>query len=138
MDTIYITKENGEVVGLTQPIGLTLDLLRNGKYVLTIKREREGSTNAQTRLLWMWVNAVARETGDKPNDIYHYLCHHLLPHEVSVMGERVTVDGNPKELTKQQMTAFLDTVKAYVRTWLGIRLPDPEDKRFEEFARRFG
>lgn len=139
MQAITIIKKDGTVEGLTREnFDLALDLMRNGRYVLTIKREREGTTAAQLRLLWMWVNAIARETGDKPDDIYHYLCHHLLPHEVTVMGERVTVDGNPKDLKKEQMTAFLDTVKAYVRTWLGIRLPDPEDKRFEEFARRFG
>ena len=139
MESITLIKKDGTVEGLTREnFDLALDLMRNGRYTITFKREREGSTNAQLRLLWMWVNAIARETGDKADDIYKWLCHEMLPHEVSVMGERVTVDGSPNELTKPQMTAFLDLVRNYVRQWLGIRLPLPEDKKFEEFAWRYG
>ena len=53
------------------------------------------------------------------------------------MGRRVTVDGNPSDLRKEQMTAFLDLVRNYVLRALGIRLPLPEDRLFEQFAMRY-
>jgi hypothetical protein len=136
METITIEKRDGRAE-TSQDIGLAIGLLRNGTYTLTIKRQRESSA-AQIRLLWMWVNAIARETGDKADDIYKWLCHELLPHEVTVMGRRVTVDGNPKDLRKEQMTAFLDLVRSWVRATTGIRLPLPEDRIFDEFSKRYG
>lgn len=138
MESIRLIKKDGTVEGLNKEnFDLALDLLRNGRYVLTIKQERDG-TAAQHRLLWMWVNAIARQTGDKPQDTYDYLCHELLPHEVTVMGERVTVDGNPRNLRKEQMTAFLDLVRNWVREKTGIRLPLPEDRAFEQFNQIYG
>ena len=136
METITIDKREG-LAETSADIGLAIALLKNGRYTITIKREREGSTNAQLRLLRMWVGAIARETGDKPDDIYKWICHELLPHEVTVMGRRVTVDGNPSDLRKEQMTAFLDLVRNYVLRTLGIRLPLPEDRLFEQFAMRY-
>lgn len=136
METITIEKRDGRAE-TSQDIGLAIGLLHNGTYTLTIKRQRESSA-AQIRLLWMWVNAIARETGDKADDIYKWLCHELLPHEVTVMGRRVTVDGNPKDLRKEQMTAFLDLVRSWVRATTGIRLPLPEDRIFDEFSKRYG
>lgn len=136
METITIEKRGG-VAETSGDIGLAIALLRNGRYTLTIKGDRNG-TSAQQRLLRMWVGAIARETGDKPDDIYKWLCHELLPREVTVMGRRVMVDGNPKDLTREQMTAFLDLVRNYVRQGLGIRLPLPEDRLFEQFERRYG
>lgn len=136
MKTITITKQGGRAEWSTPP-QLVADLLRNGTYDVAITQRREG-TKAQARLLWMWVNAIARQTGDKPDDVYKWLCHELLPREVTVMGERVTVDGNPRDLTRQQMTAFLDLVRSWVRTTTGIRLPQPEDRVFEQFAQVYG
>lgn len=136
MKTITITKAGGRAEWSTPP-QLVADLLRNGTYDVAITQRREG-TKAQARLLWMWVNAIARQTGDKPDDVYKWLCHELLPREVTVMGERVTVDGNPRDLTRQQMTAFLDLVRSWVRTMTGIRLPQPEDRVFEQFAQTYG
>jgi hypothetical protein len=136
MKTITIEKENG-VAAMSEDMGMAVALLRNGSYTVTIKRRRE-STAAQNALLWMWVNAIARETGDNPKDVYKWLCHELLPHEVSVMGARVTVDGNPKDLRKEQMTAFLDLVRNWVRQRWGINLPQPEDRIFEQFKMIYG
>ena len=114
METITIDKREG-LAETSADIGLAIALLKNGRYTITIKRE----------------------TGDKPDDIYKWICHELLPHEVTVMGRRVTVDGNPSDLRKEQMTAFLDLVRNYVLRTLGIRLPLPEDRLFEQFAMRY-
>ena len=136
MKTITIEKQGGATT-MSEDIGMAVALLRNGSYTVTIKRQRE-STAAQFALLWTWVNAIARQTGDKADDVYKHLCHHLLPHEVSVMGERVTVDGNPKDLGKAQMTAFLDLVRNWTRAKWGISLPQPGDRVFEQFKAKYG
>lgn len=136
MKTITIEKQDG-VTAMSEDVGMAVALLRNGTYTVTIKRQRE-STASQNALLWMWVNAIARETGDKADDIYKWICHELLPHEVSVMGERVMVDGNPKDLGKAQMSAFLDLVRNWVWQATGIRLPQPGDRLFEQFKAKYG
>jgi hypothetical protein len=136
MKTITIEKQDG-ATAMSEDVGMAVALLRNGTYTVTIKRQRE-STASQNALLWMWVNAIARETGDKADDIYKWICHELLPHEVSVMGERVTVDGNPKDLGKAQMSAFLDLVRNWVWQKTGIRLPQPGDRLFDQFKAKYG
>ena len=136
MKTITIEKQDG-VTAMSEDVGMAVALLRNGTYTVTIKRQRE-STASQNALLWMWVNAIARETGDKADDIYKWLCHELLPHEVSVMGERVMVDGNPNDLGKAQMSAFLDLVRNWVWQKTGIRLPQPGDRLFDQFKAKYG
>lgn len=136
MKTITIEKQDG-ATAMSEDVGMAVELLRNGTYTVTIKRQREG-TASQNALLWMWVNAIARETGDKADDIYKWLCHELFPHEVSVMGERVMVDGNPKDLGKAQMSAFLDLVRNWVWQKTGIRLPQPGDRLFDQFKAKYG
>jgi len=136
METITINKVNGEAIP-SRDIALAISLLRNGRYTLTIKREREG-TAAQNRLLWSWMNAVARETGCDPKNLYKALCVALLPRKVAVMGEMYTVPGDPKELPKEVMSQFLDAVRDYVMRTFGIKLPRPEDRVINEFMERYG
>ena len=96
------------------------------------------STAAQFALLWTWVNAIASQSGDKPDDVYKFICHHMLPHGVTVMGEAAMVYGSPKELGKAEMTAFLDRVRIWVRERWGINLPQPGDRVFEQFKAKYG
>ena len=136
MKTITIDKRGG-VTTISEDIGMAVALLPTGMYTVTIKRQRE-STAAQFALLWAWMNVIARETGNKADDIYKYICHNLLPHEVTVSGERVTVDGSPKDLNKAQMTTFLDTVRNWAKVRWDIRLPQPGDRVFEQFMAKYG
>ena len=136
MKTITIEKENG-VTAMSEDVGMAVSLLRNGTYTLTIKRQRE-STAAQNALLWMWVNAIASQSGDKPGDVYKFICYHMLPHGVIVMGESAMVYGSPKDLGKAQMSDFLDSVRKWVKARWGISLPQPEDRFFEQFKMIYG
>ena len=136
MKTITIEKQGG-VTTMSEDIGMAVALLRNGSYTVTIKRQRE-STAAQFALLWTWVNAIASQSGDKPDDVYKFICHHMLPHGVTVMGEAAMVYGSPKELGKAEMTAFLDRVRIWVRERWGINLPQPGDRVFEQFKAKYG
>lgn len=136
MKTITIDKSGG-VTTISEDIGMAVALLPTGMYTVTIKRQRE-STAAQFALLWAWMNVIARETGNKADDIYKYICHTILTHEVTVSGEKVTVDGSPKDLNKAQMTAFLDTVRNWAKVRWDIRLPQPGDRVFEQFMAKYG
>lgn len=136
MKTITITKQGGRAEWSTPP-QLAADLLRNGTYDVTITQRREG-TKAQARLLWMWLGCIQQSTGDKSTDLYKFYCGLFLRQRRTVYGMEVEVTGTTGELDKAGMTAFLDNVRADAMERLGIRLPLPEDRMFEQFSKTYG
>lgn len=143
MKTYTITKRDGEAEWSQDP-GLIADLLANGTYDVSITRQRGGfsSTKAQQRLLWMWLGCVQQQTGDKTVDLYKYYCLRFLSYDASLFKDCGYVVAHltrtTGELTKEEMTAFLDKVREDVRQRLGIRLPIPEDRAFEQFNQIYG
>lgn len=136
MKEIRLEKKDG-IARMSEDFGLVVDLLRNGRYTVTIKQDRQAS-KAQSALLWMWLNAASRETGDAPSDLYKYYCRKLLSKRITVMGHDVEVSETTKDLTREQMTSFLNRLRDDMYYVEGIRLPMPEDRAFEQFREKYG
>lgn len=130
--SLILTK-NGEQVSFNKEPAAVFSTLRNGRYVVTIVKEKEPRSLDQNSLMWMWFTCISDETQTPVQDVHDYYCVKFLRRKIDWNGvERTVVEGTRK-LDKERMSTFLDQVQADALTELGIRLPRPEDLYFSEF-----
>ena len=111
--------------------------LANGTYTITIKRASEKRSISQNDLMWMWLACIERETGTSKDDIYMYYCKKFLMKTIQV-GERLErIYNTSSKLNMEQMTDFLNKIQADALSELGITLPQPKDRFFEQFYAQF-
>lgn len=108
-------------------------LLRNGVYILTIKRKIEPRTVSQNDLMWMWFTCIEEDTGTPKQDIHDYYCAKYLRREVCVNGNAFTVIGGTSKLNTLQFTKFLNQIQADAASEFGINLPLPADRYYRDF-----
>ena len=108
-------------------------LLQNGTYTNTVKRQSDKRSIAQNDLMWMWMQCIENETGTPKDEVYMYYCKKFLMRTVSI-GERMErIYMTSSKLNSEQMTAFLNQIQADAASELGITLPTPQDRYFEQF-----
>ena len=133
---ILLTKKDGRLVFDQEPAAV-FDFLANGSYVITIKRVSEKRSIAQNDLMWMWFTCIEHETGTPKDDVYMYYCKRFLCKVIEIGGHQEKIYNTTSKLTKDEMTEFLNKVKVDAATELGITLPLPEDRFFEQFYAQF-
>ena len=136
MQQFRIMKADGEV-RLSKDFNYLLSTLTNGTYDVIIKRSCDRRTMAQNDLMWLWFRCIEDETGTPKEDVYLYYCKKFLCKVIQV-GERMEkVYETSSRLNTQRMTNFLDNIKADAASELGIQLPLPEDRYFEQFIQQY-
>lgn len=134
--SLILTKDGEQVTFDKEPAAI-FQSLRNGRYVVTIVREKEPRSIDQNNLMWLWFTCIEQETGTSRQDVHDYYCAKFLRKQISWNGTiRTVVEGTSKQ-TKDRMTVFLNEVQADAATEFGIRLPLPEDRYFEEFYQTY-
>lgn len=129
-------KRDGKV-SLDTDLEALFSTLRNGRYIISVKRASERRTIAQNDLMWSWFSCIEEETGTAKNDVYMYYCKKFLCKVVSV-GERMEkIYQTSSMLNTVQMADFLKKIQADAAAELGITLPIPEDRFFEDFYNKF-
>ena len=129
-------KRDGKV-SLDTDLEALFSMLRNGRYIISVKRASERRTIAQNDLMWSWFSCIEEETGTAKNDVYMYYCKRFLCKVVSV-GERMEkIYQTSSMLNTVQMADFLKKIQADAAAELGITLPIPEDRYFEDFYNKF-
>ena len=111
--------------------------LQNGTYTITVKRANEKRSIPQNDLMWMWLTCIERETGTPKDDIYMYYCKKFLMKTIQVGEKLERIYTTSSKLNTEQMTEFLNKMQADALTELGITLPRPEDRFFEQFYNQF-
>lgn len=134
MKQVTITKEDGRV-HIDVDLDYLFSTLKNGVYTLTIKRAKEKRTIAQNDLMWLWFTCVENETGTAKIDVYNHYCKKFLS-KPDPMGEGFINDTSSRLNTKQ-MADFMKKIQADAATELGIMLPIPEDRYFENFYQQY-
>ena len=134
--TLTLVKKDGQVSFSKEPAAL-FDTLMNGRYTVTITRERTPRSIDQNSLMWMWFTCISRETGTPVNDVHDYYCSKFLRKQIVWSDTQRTVVEGTSKLSKERMTDFLNNVQADAETEFGIRLPLPEDKYYEEFSQTY-
>lgn len=129
-------KRDGKV-WLDTDLDFLFSTLRNGRYIISVKRASERRTIAQNDLMWSWFSCIEEETGTAKNDVYMYYCKKFLCKMVSV-GERMEkIYQTSSMLNTVQMADFLKKIQADAAAELGIMLPIPEDRYFEDFYNKY-
>jgi len=136
METTQLIKKDGKV-SMLHSLEYLCSKLTNGTYDLTITRKKEPRTVAQNSLMWMWMECISQETGQPKQDIYDYYCSKFLARPVTIGGRELMVKGSSSSLNTQQMTKFLNLIQADAASELGIQLPLPADRFYEEFIREY-
>ena len=102
-------------------------------YTVEITERRIKRTISQNGLYWLRLTCISHETGNDKDDLNEYFKQkYLSPETVTVFNERlyrVSTTG----LSTVQFKDLLDSIQVFASTELAITLPDPEDKRWEEF-----
>ena len=129
-------KRDGKV-SLDTDLEFLFSTLRNGRYIISVKRASERRTIAQNDLMWSWFSCIEEETGTAKNDVYMYYCKKFLCKVISV-GERMEkICQTSSMLNTAQMADFLKKIQADAAAELGITLPIPEDRYFEDFYNKY-
>lgn len=134
--TIILTK-NGEQVTFDKEPAAIFASLRNGRYVVTITKEREPRSIDQNSLMWLWFTCISSETGAYKEDVHNYYCAKFLRKQIEWNGTMRTVVEGTSKLSKDKMSEFLDNVQADAASEFGITLPQPEDLYFEQFYQTY-
>jgi hypothetical protein len=111
--------------------------LMNGSYILTVKRETKKRSLDQNSLMWLWYTCIERETGTDKNDVHDYYCTKFLHRNMNINGRQTVAVGGTSKLNTAQFADFLNKVQADAASEFGIRLPSPDDLRFEEFKNEY-
>lgn len=134
--TVIMTKNDGRLT-FDVELPYVFSLLANGKYTITIKRANEKRSIPQNDLMWMWLTCIERETGTPKDDVYMYYCKKFLMKTIQVGNKMERIYNTSSKLNQEQMTEFLNKIQVDAATELGITLPKPEDRFFEQFYAQF-
>ena len=130
-------KKDGERLMFDQELPYIFSLLANGSYTITIKKASQKRSIPQNDLMWMWLTCIERETGTPKDDVYMYYCKKFLIKTIQIGERQERIYNTSSKLTSEEMTEFLNKIQADAATELGIRLPLPEDRFFEQFYAQF-
>ena len=137
MAKVVTMKKDGERLTFDQELPYIFSLLANGSYTITIKRASQKRSIPQNDLMWMWLTCIERETGTPKDDVYMYYCKRFLIKTIQIGERQERIYNTSSKLTSEEMTEFLNKIQADAATELGIRLPLPEDRFFEQFYAQF-
>lgn len=134
--TIQMTK-SGEQVTFSKEPASVIAMLANGSYTVTIARKRTVRSFDQNSLMWLWFTCIEDQTGTSRLDVHDYYCLKYLVRHAVINGRTEYVVGGTSKLSKGEMTAFLEKVRADAAQEFGISLPLPEDRNFEMFLNEY-
>jgi hypothetical protein len=130
--TLIMTK-NGEQVTFDKEPASVFATLRNGRYVVSIAKEREPRSIEQNALMWLWFTCIEQETGTPRQDVHDYYCRKFLRKNILFNGRTEVVAEGTSKQSKERMTVFLNQVQADAAMEFGITLPNPDDLYWQEF-----
>lgn len=134
--TVTMKKSDGRLT-FDMELPYVFSTLANGTYTITIKRASEKRSIPQNDLMWMWLSCIERETGTPKDDIYMYYCKKFLMKTIQVGDRLERIYNTSSKLNTEQMTEFLNKIQADAASELGITLPQPQDRFFEQFYQQF-
>lgn len=132
MAEAVLIKKDG-VVTMDKSFDYLCSTLKNGTYMLSITRKVEPRTLSQNSLMWLWFTCIEKETGTDKLDVHDYYCKKFLRRRIYLNGFEDVVVSSTSKLNTLQMKEFLDKVQADAATEMGINLPLPEDRYYNDF-----
>jgi hypothetical protein len=108
-----------------------LDLSKN--YSIEISQKKKVRTLSQNRLERLWLKCISFETGTDTNVLHDIFKKKFLEPE-SIEQYGVKIDRyTTTNLNTIQFKYYLDKIQEFANSELGIKLPNPDEKYWEEF-----
>jgi len=109
------------------------------QYIVDIKVKRKRRTIDQNRLYWLWLSCIMDETGQHKDELHEFFKQHFLGVTETWCFNKyqVFVPSSTTKLDTLEMTHYLERIQQFALTDLGIVLPNPQDKFWEEFYSRY-
>jgi hypothetical protein len=109
-----------------------LDIVKK-LYTVEILHKNPNRSISQNSLYWLWLTCIEHETGTNRDELHDYFKHKfILPSEVEIFGEKI-MRWTTTDKDTLQFKQYLDKIQIFASTELGIKLPDPEDKYWQDF-----
>lgn len=78
----------------------------------------------QNRLYWIFLDKIARETGDDAESLHQWAKRQFLkPKFIKVRGIEMKIPGSTRELSKLEFSEFMDKISATTE----VAIPDPTE-----------
>lgn len=91
--------------------------------VILITHAKPTRSTSQNAYYWVYLEAIAKETGDNASDLHEVFKRKLLPPVFkTIRGEEYKLPGSTRELDKAAFGNYLDKICALTN----VPLPDPE------------
>ncbi len=95
------------------------------------KKKRSIDANA---LMWVWLNCIALETGNTPEDMHEAFKGMFLQSKIITLGDKKeTVKASTAKLDSKEFSEYLTKLKHFSSEELGVYLPSREEVLFDEF-----
>ena len=130
--TVIMRKQEGRMT-FDVELPYLFSTLANGTYSITVKKVQEKRSIAQNDLMWMWMQCIENATGTPKDEVYMYYCKRFLMRTVNIGQRMERIYMTSSKLNSEQMTTFLNQIQADAASELGITLPTPQDRFFEQF-----
>ena len=108
----------------------------NADWVIKVTKQRKPRSLDQNSLLWLWLTCLEQdsETGYTKEEFYTFFLSEFPTYRV-ILERQVQVSSS--SFDSVEMTRFLDNIQRFAAGELGIELPDPSHRHFEEFQNRY-
>ena len=133
---VTMTKQDGRMT-FDVELPYLFGILCNGIYTITIKKVSRKRSIPQNDLMWMWLTCIEHETGTPKDEVYMYYCKKFLMRTIKIGDRQERIYMTSSKLNSEQMTEFLNKIQADAAQELGITLPLPTDRFFEQFYQQF-
>lgn len=98
-----------------------------GLWVVSIEKERQKRSLKQNDFMWLYLDHIEKETGNLATDLHELFKRKFLPPvPKTIMGVEFKIPASTTELTKQEMSEYLDKISAFTE----ISIPEPIKKEF--------
>jgi hypothetical protein len=99
-----------------------------------VTKKRWRRSISQNSLYWLWLTCIEQETGNDRNDLHEFFKAKFLGfEEINVLDHLVTRVVSTTQKNTLQFKEYLDKIQLFASVELGIELPDPESKYWNEF-----
>lgn len=119
-------------------IAYITDLPEGKRYHVKVTLKREKRTVDQNSLYWLWIACIRDETGNEKDFLHdHFRGKYIGYDEQVVFGEVIRKPKSTTRLDTKQFTLYLESIRVFAASELGIVLPDPEDKYWQDFYDKY-
>ena len=108
----------------------------NADWVIKVTKQRKPRSLDQNSLLWLWLTCLEQdsETGYTKEEFYTFFLSEFPTYRV-ILERQVQVSSS--SFDSVEMTRFLDNIQRFAAGELGIELPDPSHRHFEQFQNSY-